>query len=88
MRVIAGVIAAAVVASCAVVPDGQARLEERKPTTSQTEATLGLRLLRVMREAYDAQVRLDVEAMLQGMAAADGTRLAAAVPELRSVLPE
>ena len=87
MRIIAGVIVAAAVANCAAVPNDQARWGEPKPTTNQTEATLALRLLGEMREAQEAQVRLDVAAMLRGMEAAHGTRLAS-VPELQRVLPE
>jgi hypothetical protein len=38
---------------------------------------------REAREANEAQVRMDVEAILKGMAAADGMGLEASVPERR-----
>jgi hypothetical protein len=82
MRIIAGVIIAAAVASCAPVPNGQGRSDEPKPTTNQAESTLAGRILREISGAHAEQVRLDVEAMMQGMAGAHGTRLAV-VPELQ-----
>jgi hypothetical protein len=82
MRIIAGVIIAAAAASCAPVPNGQGRSEELKPITNQAESTLAVRILREISGAHAEQVRLDVEAMMQGMAEAHGTRLAV-VPELQ-----
>ena len=88
MRIIAGVLVVAAVASCAAVPNGQGRLEGPKPATNQSEATFALRLFGEIRKAHEAQVRLDVAAMLRGMAAVHGTWLAASVPELQPTLPE
>ena len=82
MRIIAGVIVAAAVASCAPVPNGQGRSDEPKPTTNQNESTLAMRILREISGDHAEQVRLDVEAMMQGMAEAHGTRLAV-VPDLQ-----
>jgi hypothetical protein len=85
MRIIAGLIVAAAVASCASV--GQGRSEEPKPTTNQAESTPAVRILREISGAHAEQVKLDVDAMLQGMAEAHGTRLAG-VPELQRAPPE
>jgi hypothetical protein len=88
MRSIAGVLVVVAVASCAAVPNNQGRWDEPKPTTNQTEATLALGLPSEIRDAQEAQVRLDVAAMLRGMAAAHAIRLTASVPELQRALPE
>jgi hypothetical protein len=82
MRIIAGVIVAAAVASCASVPNGQGRSEEPKPTSNETEAIRALRIQREISGGHAARVRLDVEAIMQGMAEAHGTQLAV-VPELQ-----
>jgi hypothetical protein len=77
MRIIACMIATAAVVGCAAAPNGQAQREEPRLTTHQTEAPLAFKSLREMREAYVEQVRLDVEAILEGMSAAHGTQLEA-----------
>jgi hypothetical protein len=82
MRIIAGVIIAAAVASCAPVSNDQGRSDEPKPTANQAESTRALRILREISGGHAEQVRLDVEAMMQGIAEAHGTRLAV-VPELQ-----
>jgi len=82
MRIIAGVIIAAAVASCAPVSNDQGRSDEPKPTANQAETMRAARILREISGAHAEQVRLDVEAMMQGMAEAHGTRLAV-VPELQ-----
>ena len=82
MRIIAGVIIAAAVASCAPVPSDQGRSEEPKPTANHSESTRASRILREISGGHAEQVKLDVEAMMQGMAEAHGTRLAV-VPELQ-----
>jgi len=88
MHIIACVIVAATVASCASsLPNGLGRSEEKKSIANQAEPTLALRILRELSGAHAAQVRLDVKAMLRGMAEAHGTQLAA-VPELQRVSPE
>jgi hypothetical protein len=85
MRIIACMIAGAAVAGCAVAPNGQAQRDKPQTTTHQTEAALAFKSLREIREAYVEQVRLDVEAILEGMSAAHGTQLEASVPTVRRV---
>jgi hypothetical protein len=48
------------------------RSEEPKPTTNQAESTLAVRILREISGAHAEQLRLDVEAMMQGIAGAPG----------------
>ena len=80
MRISAYMVVSAALAGCTATPAPQ--------LTAQPKANVAQWLLRESRDAYEAQVRMNVEAILAGMAAARGTRVEATAPAQRLVLPE